>query len=42
MKKVILVLAAVVLSSIVLTSCGGTHSCPAYGKVMKVPAEKQA
>ncbi|MEO8589028.1 MAG: hypothetical protein ABI432_06655 [Flavobacteriales bacterium] len=42
MKKVILVLAAVVLSSVVLTSCGGAHSCPAYGKVTKVPTEKQA
>lgn len=41
MKKVLLVLAVVVVSSVVLTSCGSTHSCPAYGKVTKVPAEQR-
>jgi outer membrane murein-binding lipoprotein Lpp len=41
MKKVLLVLAVVVVSSMVLSSCGSTHGCPAYGKVTKVPAEQR-
>ncbi len=41
MKKALLVLAVVVVSSMVLSSCGSTHSCPAYSKVTKVPAEQR-
>jgi hypothetical protein len=41
MKKVLIVLASVVFCSVMMTSCGSTHSCPAYGKVHKVPAEHQ-
>ena len=41
MKKVLLVLAVVVVSSMVLSSCGSTHGCPAYSKVTKVPAEQR-
>jgi hypothetical protein len=40
MKKALLVLAVVVAGSFVLASCNSSHSCPAYGKVTKVPAEK--
>lgn len=39
MKKVLLIVAAVLVSSVVLTSCGSHSSCPAYGKVNKVPTE---
>jgi len=39
MKKVLLVLALVVTTGALFTSCKSTHSCPAYGKVNKVPAE---
>jgi hypothetical protein len=39
MKKVLLIVVAVLVSSAVLTSCGSHGSCPAYGKVAKVPAE---
>jgi outer membrane murein-binding lipoprotein Lpp len=42
MKKVLLIVVAMVVSSVVLTSCSSTHSCPAYGKVTKVPSEKRA
>lgn len=42
MKKVFKVIAVVVLTSVVLTACSSTHSCPAYGKVYKAPAGKQA
>lgn len=41
MKKVFQLIAAVVVASAVLTACSSTHSCPAYGKVHKVPAGKQ-
>ena len=41
MKKALIVLATVVFSSFMMTSCSSTHSCPAYGKVHKVPVEKQ-
>lgn len=39
MKKVLLIVVAVVVSGAFLTSCGSHQSCPAYGKVNKVPAE---
>ena len=42
MKKVLLILAAVVLVSVTMTSCSNSHSCPAYGKVTKVPPDKRA
>jgi len=42
MKKVLLILAAVVTVSVMLSSCSSSHSCPAYGKVTKVPAEHRA
>jgi hypothetical protein len=42
MKKVLLILAVVVGSSALLTSCSNSHSCPAYGKAAKVPAEHRA
>jgi hypothetical protein len=41
MKKVLLILAGVVLTSTVMTSCSKSHSCPAYGKVHKVQPTKQ-
>lgn len=41
MKKVLLVLVAVFFTSIVMTSCGSAHSCPAYGKVTNVTPEKR-
>ncbi|HRH38194.1 MAG TPA: hypothetical protein PK760_07610 [Flavobacteriales bacterium] len=43
MKKLLLVLAVVVVSSMVLSACGSSaHSCPAYSKEVKpVPAEKR-
>ena len=41
MKKVLLVLAVVVVSSLVLSACGSSHGCPAYSKVSKVPAEQR-
>jgi uncharacterized protein YceK len=41
MKKVFLALAVVAVSSILLSSCGSSHSCPAYSKVHKVSAEKR-
>ncbi|WKZ64932.1 MAG: hypothetical protein QY325_09170 [Flavobacteriales bacterium] len=40
MKKALLVLAVIAVGGMLLASCGSTHSCPAYGKVAKVPAEK--
>jgi uncharacterized protein YceK len=40
MKKVLLVLAVIAVTSVLLSSCGSTHSCPAYGKVAPAPAEK--
>ncbi|HQV74703.1 MAG TPA: hypothetical protein PLE78_04385 [Flavobacteriales bacterium] len=39
MKKVFQLILAVVVASAVLSACGSAHSCPAYGKVHKVPAE---
>ena len=42
MKKVFQAIAAVVLKGALLTACGSHQSCPAYGKVNKVPAEKRA
>lgn len=39
MKKVFLIVAVVVVSSVLLTSCGSYQSCPAYSKVNQVPAE---
>ncbi len=41
MKKVFQAIVAVVLTGAMLTACGSHQSCPAYGKVHKVPAEKQ-
>ncbi|MEZ4739020.1 MAG: hypothetical protein R2818_06595 [Flavobacteriales bacterium] len=41
MKKVFQVIVAVVVISSVLTACSSSHSCPAYGKVHKLPAEGQ-
>jgi hypothetical protein len=41
MKKALLVLAVLMLTSVVLTSCGSHASCPAYGKVNDVPAAKR-
>jgi hypothetical protein len=40
MKKVLLVLAAIITVSSLLTSCGSTHSCPAYSKVVKQAASQ--
>jgi hypothetical protein len=40
MKKVLLVLAVITVTSVLLASCSTSHSCPAYGKVAKVPAEQ--
>jgi hypothetical protein len=42
MKKVLLILAAVVLVSVTMTSCSNSHSCPAYGKVTTVQPDKRA
>lgn len=42
MKKVFKIIAAVVLASVVFTACSSSHSCPAYSKVHKAPAGKQA
>ncbi len=41
MKKVFQTIVAIVLTGALLTACGSHQSCPAYGKVHKVPAEKQ-
>jgi hypothetical protein len=40
MKKVLLVLAVITVLSVVMSSCGSSHSCPAYGKVAPKSAEK--
>lgn len=42
MKKVFQMIVAVVVASAVLSACSSSHYCPAYGKVNKVPAQKQA
>ncbi len=39
MKKLNIVLTLVILAATLLTSCSKGHSCPAYGKVNKVPVE---
>lgn len=41
MKKVLLILAVVVLVSVSMTSCGNSQSCPAYGKVTKAQPENR-
>ncbi|MFZ1693819.1 MAG: hypothetical protein WAT74_11520 [Flavobacteriales bacterium] len=40
MKKALLVLVVFAMSGLLLTSCGSTHGCPAYGKVAKPAAEQ--
>lgn len=40
MKKALLVLVAIAVSGMLLSSCGSSHACPAYSKVAKVPAER--
>lgn len=42
MKKVLLVLAVVVVGAALFTSCSSTHSCPAYSKTHQVKAERPA
>lgn len=42
MKKVLLILAAVVASSVVLSACSSHKACPAYGKAVKVSTERPA
>jgi len=39
MKKLSIVLALVIAAGTLFTSCSKGHSCPAYGKVNKVPVE---
>lgn len=39
MKKVFQAIAVIVIASAFLTACSSSHSCPAYGKVHKVPTE---
>lgn len=41
MKKTLLVLALIVAAVTLFSSCNKTHSCPAYGKVHKVPVTEQ-
>jgi hypothetical protein len=41
MKKTLLVFALIVVAGMLFSSCNNTHSCPAYGKVHKVPATEQ-
>lgn len=41
MKKTLLVLALVVVAGMLFSGCNNTHSCPAYGKVHKVPATER-
>ncbi|HNR54083.1 MAG TPA: hypothetical protein PKJ19_02875 [Flavobacteriales bacterium] len=38
MKKVLQIIAAVLLTGALFTACSSHHSCPAYGKVHEVPA----
>ncbi len=40
MKKVFKVFAVLAVASLLFTACKSTHSCPAYGKVVKPSAEK--
>jgi hypothetical protein len=42
MKKVLLIMAGLVVLSATMTSCSKHQSCPAYGKVHKVQPAKQA
>lgn len=42
MKKVLVILAAVLVSSVVLSSCGSHKSCPAYGKKAQHQAAEPA
>lgn len=41
MKKVFKVFAIVAVASLLFNACKSTHSCPAYGKVVK-PAPERA
>lgn len=40
MKKVFKVFAVLAVASLLFSACKSTHSCPAYGKVVKPSAEK--
>jgi hypothetical protein len=40
MKKLLMVLALVVMAGLLLTACSSVHSCPAYGKVHKTVIEQ--
>lgn len=42
MKKILLILVAVMVSSVVLSSCSSAKSCPAYGKVVTESEAKPA
>lgn len=42
MKKVFKVLAVVAVASLLFSACKSTHSCPAYGKVVKPANERPA
>lgn len=42
MKKVLVILAAVLVSSVVLSACGSHKSCPAYGKAVHQQGAKPA
>ncbi|HEX2616440.1 MAG TPA: hypothetical protein VHL57_02805 [Flavobacteriales bacterium] len=41
MKKLFKVSALVLAATLLLSSCRSTHSCPAYGKVVKKPAAER-
>ncbi|MEZ4757107.1 MAG: hypothetical protein R2817_09790 [Flavobacteriales bacterium] len=41
MKKVLLIMAGLVVLSALMTSCSKHQSCPAYGKVHKVQPARQ-
>jgi len=41
MKKVVKMIIAVVVCGTMLAACSQKKSCPAYGKLHKVPVEKQ-
>ena len=42
MKKVLLIMAGLVVLSMSMTSCSKHQNCPAYGKVHKVQPARQA
>lgn len=42
MKKVLLVLTVVAVGAMLFSSCGSSHSCPAYSKTHQVKAERPA